>query len=116
MTYGVLKSKRKGAIRGQCMATLSGKLLGGAIMHTDKFTVGNGREMPTSFHAPVVHHLTAKRLINDWQIGEGAKDVPGQKKRPIIQLSMDSGVISTHTAYVVVDVVHGKPIEGAMKT
>ena len=114
--YGVLKSKKKGGISGQCMATLSGKLLGGAVRHTVEFIVGNRREIvPASFPLPVVHHLAAKRLINDWQSGEEVKDVHGQKKS-IIQLSMDSGVISTHTAYVAVDEVQGKPIEGAMKT
>ena len=87
--YGVLKSrekggisgwwssKKKGGISGRCMATLSGKLLGGAIRHTVEFTVGNRGEVPASFPVPIVHHLAAKRLINDWQIGEGIKDNHG---------------------------------------
>ena len=115
--YGVLKSKTKSAISGQCMATLNGKLLGGAVRHTVEFTAGNRREVvPGSFPVSVIHHLAAKRLIKDWESGEGIKDLSDEdKKKSIINLSVDSNVTSTHTAYVAVDEVHGKSIEGAMK-
>ena len=115
--YGVLKSKKKGRISGRCTATLSGNLLGGAIRHTVEFTVGNeGEIVAVSFPVPVIHHLAAKRLINDWQSEEKMKYACDPKKSSIVQLSVDSGVISTHTAFIAIDEAHGKPIEGAMKT
>ena len=93
--YGVLKHKTKGHISGQCTATLSGNLLGGAIRCKVELTVGNeGEIVPASFPVPVIHHLAAKRLINDWQSEEKMKYACSPKKSSIVQLSMDSGMIS----------------------
>ena len=65
---------------------------------------------------PMVHHLAAKSLLKDWEAGEGVKQLKTPAKEAIIKLSIDSSVVSAHTAYVAVDEDQDKPIEGAIQT
>ncbi|KAM4808391.1 LOW QUALITY PROTEIN: von Willebrand factor A domain-containing protein 5A-like [Rhinophrynus dorsalis] len=59
---------------------------------------------------PTIHRLAAKALISELESGTG-KDTEEVKKR-ILQTSIQSGVISSLTAYVAVNKDTKKPVEG----
>ena len=96
--------------RGECTAVLKGNVMGSSIEHCIKFKL-EGSVSATAL--PVVHQLSAKSLIQDWQNGNGLEGEG--RKSAIIKLSIESSILSNHTAYVAVDEDKGKPIEGAQK-
>ena len=102
--------------KGEYTAVLKGNLQGNDIEHGIKFKIEDERAPPQS--VPVIHSLLAKSLIQDWQYGYGLDkltDDSKERKSAIIKLSVESSVVSSHTAYVAVDEDQDKPIEGAMK-
>ena len=109
--FGIFKSKAlsddplQAPVSGT--ATLRGKVLGNPFEHSIQFNIP---EAPPLHHdqSTVVHQLASKALIRDWQ------DSNCQKKE-IIDLSIESSVLSSHTAYIAVDEEQDKPIEGAIK-
>lgn len=108
--YGVLKGG--GIIQGQCTATLTGQVLGKVIEHKLNFEIGSAPSLSS-----LVHQLAAKCLIKDWQSGNGPAmnwSEP-EKKASIVKLSLESNVLSSYTAYVVVNEDQKEPIEGALK-
>lgn len=111
--YGWLKG---GAGKsGAGYAVLRGKMLGSPVEHRVDFQLGGSSLSPTDI--PVVHQLASKSLIQDWQDGNGLSGKSDkEKKSAIIKLSVESSVVSSHTAYIAVDEDQDKPIEGAIKT
>ena len=111
--YGWLKG---GAGKsGPGCAVLRGKMLGSPVEHRVDFQLGVSSLSPTDI--PVVHQLASKSLIQDWQDGNGLSGKSDkEKKSAIIKLSVESSVVSSHTAYIAVDEDQDKPIEGAIKT
>ena len=108
VVYGVLTPKgspQDREITGK--AILKGQILGKKIEHSVPFTFNPA----TSSHPSLltIHHLAAKALIKDWQ-------EQGKSKEEIVKLSVDSSVISSHTAFIAVDEENSEPISGAMKT
>ena len=100
--------------RGECTAVLKGKVMGSSIEHRIQFKLEGSVSVPV---LPVIHQLSAKSLIQDWQNGNGLERKSLEdRKSAIIKLSIESSVVSSHTAYVAVDEDQDKPIEGAMKT
>ena len=110
--YGWLKG---GAGKsGPGCAVLRGKMLGSPVEHRVDFQLGESSLSPTDI--PVVHQLASKSLIQDWQDGNGLSGKSDkEKKSAIIKLSIESSVVSSHTAYIAVDEDQDKPIEGAIK-
>ena len=110
--YGWLKG---GAGKsGPGCAVLRGKMLGSPVEHRVDFQLGESSLSPSDI--PVVHQLASKSLIQDWQDGNGLSGKSDkEKKSAIIKLSVDSSVVSSHTAYIAVDEDQDKPIEGAIK-
>ena len=104
--YGILKSKgtpQDKEVSGT--AVLRGSMLGEVVEHSVPFTF-----QPTEFQGlPTVHHLAAKALIKDWQTG-------GRDSKETVQLSIESSVISSRTAFIAVDEESSEPVTGAMKT
>lgn len=119
VVYGILKQKTpaaEGAVISGTV-TLRGQSLGEKIEFSLSFQIPQSPESQGGFAMPIVHHLAAKSLIRDWQGGEGLAGLPSAaRKREIIGLSIDSSVVSSHTAYIAVDEEQDKPIEGAIKT
>ena len=111
--YGWLKG---GAGKsGPGCAVLRGKMLGSPVEHRVDFQLGVSSLSPTDI--PIVHQLASKSLIQDWQDGNGLSGKSDkEKKSAIIKLSVESSVVSSHTAYIAVDEDQDKPIEGAIKT
>ena len=122
--YGIFRSKAASdapldaGISGT--ATLKGKILGVSFEHTIPFNVPSPSESPDddSFKMPIVHHLAAKSLIRDWEHKEGWASAVSESecKKEIIRVSIESSVVSSHTAYIAVDGDQDKPIEGAIQT
>ena len=122
--YGIFRSKAasdqplEAGVSGT--ATLKGKVLGISFEHTIPFEIPAHSDSPDSdsFPMPIVHHLAAKSLIRDWEHKEGwASTAPESEcKKEIIRVSIESSVVSAHTAYVAVDEDQDKPIEGAIQT
>ena len=121
--YGIFRSKAasdqplEAGVSGT--ATLKGKILGVSFEHTIPFEIlpPTGSPDLDSFQIPIVHHLAAKSLIRDWEHKEGWASTASESecKKEIIRVSIESSVVSAHTAYIAVDEDQDKPIEGAIQ-
>ena len=107
VVYGVITAKGSSVDQDATgRAILMGKILGKKIEHSVPFTFNALSSSSPSL--PTIHHLAAKALIKDWQD-------EGQCKEEIIKLSVESSVISSHTAFIAVDEGNSEPVTGAMK-
>ena len=121
--YGIFKPKSKGKSGQQLelggIAILKGRILDQPLEYTIPFQISkcDTEQLGGDSTLPIIHQLAAKSLIQDWQNGEGLQGLSADKtKKMIINLSIESSVVSTHTAYVAVDEEQDKPIAGAIKT
>ena len=105
VVYGIFKSKATTKKPTEYTAILKGNMLGKAQEHKVPFTL-DVTEAPS---LPVIHHLAAKALITDWESEK-------KEKKVIVDLSIESSVISSHTAFIAVDEESSEPVSGAMKT
>ena len=120
--YGIFRSKAasdqplEAGVTGT--ATLKGKVLGVLFEYTIPFEVPPpGSPDLDSFQMPIVHHLAAKSLIRDWEHKEGWASTASESecKEEIIRVSIESSVVSAHTAYIAIDEEYAMPIEGAIQ-
>ena len=81
-------------------------MLGAKQEHKIPFTLDSSAAAPS---LPVIHHLAAKALITDWE-------TENKEKKSIVDLSIESSVISSHTAFIAIDEESSEPVSGAMKT
>ena len=108
VAYGILK--HSGAPKDKelsATAILKGIMVGKKISHSVSFKFN-----PATDAAPVlptIHHLAAKALLKDWQD-------ENKSKTDIVKLSVESSVISSHTAFIAVDEESSEVVSGAMKT
>lgn len=109
--YALVRSTKEGmAIEGKGAAILRGCLLGKPLEYRVELSLGvAGGMSPSSI--PVVHHLAAKSLLTELEEETGK-----EKKNEIVSLSVESNVVTVHTAYIAIDEKQQKPIEGALKT
>jgi hypothetical protein len=122
--YGIFRSKAasdqplEAGVSGT--ATLKGKILGASFEHAIPFEIPAPSGSPDldSFQMPIVHQLAAKSLIRDWEHKEGWASISpeSERKKEIIRVSIESSVVSAHTAYIAVDEDQDKPIESAIQT
>ena len=108
VVYGVLSPKgtpQDKELSGK--AILKGQIFGKKMEHSVPFSFNPVATRSPSL--PAIHHLAAKALIKDWED-------QGKNKEEIAKLSVDSSVISSHTAFIAVDEESSEPITGAMKT
>ena len=108
VVYGVITTKgsqRDQEVTGK--AVLKGHILGKKIEHSVPFTFNPVNASSPSL--PTIHHLGAKALIKDWQDQD-------ENKEEIVKLSVESSVISSHTAFIAVDEESSEPVASAMKT
>ncbi|KAL5473286.1 hypothetical protein EMCRGX_G027753 [Ephydatia muelleri] len=106
VVYGILKGPSELMSPVDCTASLKGQIQNQPLEYSIPFEVpGNS----PSFPIPIIHHLAAKALIKDWE-RDG-----GNKKSEIVKLSIESSVVSSHTAFVAID-ESNQPVKGAMKT
>ena len=123
VVYGIIK-KRKSASDQSLQAgvngtaTLKAQILSKPIEFKITFEIPPPADFQSSFKMPIVHHLASKALICELQGGEswtGAATYK-QRKKDVVNLSIESGVVSSHTAYIALDEEQGKLIEGAVTT
>ena len=109
MVYAVLKATKAATTAGKISgkAILQGKMLGKNLKTVVPFCVLPAS--PETHSLPTIHHLAAKALLKDWQ-------VMGKDSKEIVQLSIESSVISSHTAFIAIDEESSEPVTGAMKT
>ena len=106
VSYAVLKTRKPPKKAVSCTAILKGNMLGEKQEHKIPFTIDGSVPAPS---LPVIHHLAAKTLITGWEI-------EGKKKKSIVELSIESSVISSHTAFIAIDEESSEPVSGALKT
>ena len=114
--YAILKAGA--CINGKCTATLSGIMLGSKFEHKMEFDISTNTIASSScgsYFTSIIHQLAAKRLIQDWQDGNGPDWSKDERKLAIIKMSVDSGVVSSFTAYVAIHEEQNQVIEGALK-
>ena len=120
VVYGIVRSAGKKALDSavEGTATLRGMILGQTIEYSIPFRIPQpvSEEETGPLAMPMVHHLAAKNLLKDWEAGEAVEQLKSPTKEAIIKLSIDSSVVSAHTAYVAVDEDQDEPIEGAIQT
>ena len=75
------------------------------MKHKIRFTLDSSAPAPG---LPVIHHLAAKALITDWETAQ-------KEKKSIVDLSIESSVISSHTAFIAVDEESSEPISSSMR-
>ena len=106
VVYASIQAKAPVKKGSKCFATLRGKMDGGKKEYKLPFLLDGSVTAPI---LPVIHHLAAKTLITDWECEE-------KEKKSIIDLSIESNVISSFTAFIAVDEESSEPVSGAMKT
>ena len=96
-------------------ATLTGHILSKPIQFKLTFEIS---DFQSSIEMPIVHQLTSKALIHELQSRDDwiAATMYEQQKKAIVNLSIESGVVSSYTAYIALDEEQEKLIEGAVKT
>ena len=105
VAYAILKSQKAIIGNVDCTASLKGSMLGAKVEHKIPFTLENATPAPS---LPVIHHLAAKALITDWETAQ-------KEKKSIVDLSIESSVISSHTAFIAIDEESSEPVSGSMK-
>ena len=125
VVYGIFKSKATSSaplVAGLTgTATLKGQILNVPISYSLNFDVPAlpllGDTASSGFDIPVIHHLAAKSLLTDWSNGHGwsSTALPSEHKQEAIKLSIESNVISEHTAFVAYDEDQSRTIEGAIQ-
>ena len=103
--YALLKPQKSLKKAIACTASLKGNLLGAKVEHKIPFMLENATPAPS---LPVIHHLAAKALITDWETAQ-------KEKKSIVDLSIESSVISSHTAFIAIDEESSEPVSGSMK-
>ena len=108
MVYGLVDvpQDQMGHIKGK--AVLKGEVSGQPVKHVVQFSSRPSGAANTSDIFPV-HRLAAKALIADWQDA-------GRSKEDIVSVSVESSVISRHTAFIAVDEDSSSPVQGALQT
>ena len=108
MVYGLVDvpQDQMGHIKGK--AVLKGEVSGQQVKHVVQFSSRPAGAANTSDIFPV-HRLAAKALIADWQDA-------GRSKGDIVSVSVESSVISRHTAFIAVDEDSSSPVQGALQT
>ena len=123
VVYGIIK-KRKSAsdqslqtsVNGT--ATLTGQVLSKPVEFKLTFEIPPPSDFQSSVEMPIIHHLASKSLIHELQSGDDwtAAATTRKHKNRIVNLSIESGVISSHTAYIALDEDQDQLVEGVIKT
>ena len=123
VVYGIMKKQKsvpdkslQASVNGT--ATLTCQILSKPVEFKITFEIPQSCDFCSSVKIPTVHHLASKSLIHDLQSGEDWTDAATTRKQRnrIVKLSIESGVVSSYTAYIALDEGQDKLIEGAVKT
>ena len=124
LVYAIMKQRKKStsdqSFRASAngTATLTGQVLSKPIQFKLTFEIPPLSDFQSSVEMPIVHQLASKAFIHELQSREDwtAATMYKQQKKGIVDLSIESRVVSAHTAYIALDEEQEKLIEGAVKT
>ena len=102
----LLAEPQEGSIR------LSGDLLGATVEHNLKFQVPVSVTKESLSQVSTIHHLAAKKLIKEMELHAGS----GNNDAELIQLSCDSNVICSRTAFIAIDEERKEAVKGSLET
>ena len=112
IVYGILRStsplteSQEGSIR------LSGDLLGAKIKHNMKFQVPVSVIKESVSQVSTIHHLAAKKLIKEMELNTSSR----KNNAELIQLSCNSNVICSKTAFIAIDEERKEAVKGSLET
>ena len=112
IVYGILRSSspltesQEGSIR------LSGDLLGAKIEHNMKFQVPVSVTKESVSQVSTIHHLAAKKLIKEMELNTSSR----KNNAELIQLSCNSNVICSKTAFIAIDEERKEAVKGSLET
>ena len=107
VVYGLMNLQDKSGQTINGDAILKGSMLGKSFEHCVPFN-SNLDSCAESDGIYPIHRLAAKALISDWQDSR-------KPTESIVSLSVESSIVSEHTAFIAVDEENSNPIEGAMQ-
>ncbi|XP_046842404.1 von Willebrand factor A domain-containing protein 5A-like [Xenia sp. Carnegie-2017] len=107
IVYAILHDKSPSSSPQEGKILLSGDLLGAKVEHKMKFPIKPAVKKETASQVSTIHHLAAKKLIKELELDGG-------KKAEIIQLSCDSNVISSQTAFIAIDEDRKQAVKGSL--
>ena len=123
VVYGIMKQQKSASDQSfnasmNGTATLTGHILSKPIQFKLTFDILPPSDFQSSFGMPIIHQLASKALIHELQSRDDwtAAATYEQRKNGIVNLSIESGVVSAHTAYIALDEEQEKLMEGAVKT
>lgn len=108
VVYGVVKRKLQQVDCTSCKAVLTGDIAGKQFLHEILFDMGQLSGDDSS----LLHQLAAKKMIQEWQDDDDVE----KHKEDIVNLSIDSSVVSEFTAFVAIDKQQSLPVAGSMVT
>ena len=91
---------------------LSGDLLGAKVEHYMKFQAPVSVSKESESQVSTIHHLAAKKLIKEMELHSNR----GNSNAELIQLSCDSNVICSQTAFIAIDEERKEPVKGSLET
>ena len=112
IVYGILRPSssltepQEGSIR------LSGDLLGAKIEHNMKFQVPVSVAKESASQVSTIHHLAAKKLIKEMELNTSSR----KNNAELIQLSCNSNVICSQTAFIAIDEERKEAVKGSVET
>ncbi|XP_046842399.1 von Willebrand factor A domain-containing protein 5A-like [Xenia sp. Carnegie-2017] len=107
IVYAILHDKSPSSSPQEGKILLSGDLLGAKVEHKMKFPIKPAVKKETASQVSTIHHLAAKKWIKELELDGG-------KKAEIIQLSCDSNVISSQTAFIAIDQDRKQAVKGSL--
>ena len=112
IVYAILHQSSLLAEPQKASIRLSGDLLGAKVEHNLKFQVPVSVTKESLSQVSTIHHLAAKKLIKEMELHAGS----GNNDAELIQLSCDSNVICSGTAFIAVDEERKEAVKGSLET
>ncbi|XP_028392751.1 von Willebrand factor A domain-containing protein 5A-like isoform X2 [Dendronephthya gigantea] len=109
IVYAILHHSSPSSETQEGTVCLTGDLLGAKVEHNMRFQVPLAVTKDNMSQVSTIHHLAAKRSIKEM---ESSNDSSPE----IIQLSCDSNVISSQTAFIAIDEERKEAVKGSLQT
>ncbi|XP_028392596.1 von Willebrand factor A domain-containing protein 5A-like [Dendronephthya gigantea] len=109
IVYAILHHSSLSSETQEGTVCLTGDLLGAKVEHNMRFQVPLAVTKDNMSQVSTIHHLAAKRSIKEM---ESSNDSSPEIK----QLSCDSNVISSQTAFIAIDEERKKAVKGSLQT
>ena len=123
VVYGIIKKRKTASVEileasMNGTAILTGQIDSKPFDFRITFEIPPQSDFQSSFSMPIIHQLASKSLIHELQTAESWIDAATSRKQKnkIVNLSIESGVVSAHTAYIALDEEQDKLTEVAIKT